>query len=321
MRNLLLFLLRYRSLLLFVALEALAGYLIVQNSTYHRAAFFNSANVHVGRLLVFQARATEYLTLKEQNTVLREENARLREQLYARQRVADSARGPANLTARADLDSVLRPGLAPRRDSTHTPFAGPLPYRLLPARVISNSVSRPDNYLTLDIGAASGVRAGMGVVGPAGVVGRVKVVSDEYATVVSLLHTKSLLGARIRRDGTIGSLRWEGGDARFATLDFVPRHVRVLPGDTIVTSGYNAVFPPGIVVGHVSRVRQEATKGFRTIQVRLATDFPRLLSVYVVESLAKPLRDTLEAHSSYGEGAAGMAAEAKDAKEVAPARR
>ncbi len=313
MRNLLLFLLRYRSLLLFLGLETLAVYLIVQNSTYHRAAFFNSANVYVGRLLVVQARATEYLTLREQNTVLRTENARLREQLYARQQVADSTRQPVSVAARADLDSVLRPGLAPRRDSTHAAFAGPLPYRLLPARVINNSIARPENYLTLDIGARQGVRVGMGVVGPAGVVGRVKVVSDEYATVVSLLHSKSLLGARIRRDGTIGSLRWEGGDARFATLDFIPRHVRVLRGDTIVTSGYNAVFPPGVVVGHVSGVQQEATKGFRTIQVRLATNFARLLSVYVIESLAKPLRDSLEARSSYGEGAAGMAAEATDA--------
>lgn len=313
MRNLLHFLLRYRSLLLFLGLEGLAVYLIVLNSSYHRAAFLNSANVYVGRLLAVQARATEYLTLREQNTVLQLENARLREQLYARQRVADSTARPTSLAARADLDSILRPGLAPRRDSTHTAFAGPLPYRLVPARVINNSVTRPDNYLTLDVGTRQGVREGMGVVGPAGVVGRVKVVSEEYATVVSLLHSKSLLGARIHRDGTIGSLRWEGGDARYATLDFIPRHVRVLPGDTIVTTGYNTVFPPGIVVGHVRRVRQEATKGFRTIQVQLATNFPRLLSVYVIESLAKPLRDSLEARSSYGEGAAGMAAEAKDA--------
>ncbi len=314
LRNLLLFFIRYRSLFLFLGLEALAVYLIVQNSTYHRAAFFNSANVYVGRLLAVQARATEYLTLREQNTILQTENARLREQLYGRQAAADTAQAPVALTTRADLDSVLRPGLAARRDSLHSTFSGPLPYRLRPARVINNSIARPDNYITLDVGARDGVRVGMGVVGPSGVVGRVKVVSDEYATVVSLLHSKSLLGARIRRDGTIGSLRWDGADARFATLDFVPRHVRVLPGDTIVTSGYNAVFPPGIVVGHVNRVQQEATKGFRTIQVRLATDFPRLLNVYVIESLAKPLRDTLEARSSYGEGAAGMAAEAKNAQ-------
>jgi rod shape-determining protein MreC len=318
LRNLLLFFLRYRSLLLFLGLEALAIYLIVQNSAYHRAAFFNSANLYVGRLLAVQAQATEYLTLREQNAILREENARLRESLYATRHVQDTTRRPATLAARADLDSVLRPGLAPRRDSLHPAFAGPLPYRLVPARVISNSVSRPDNYLTLDVGAAQGVRAGMGVVGPAGVVGRVKVVSDQYATVVSLLHSKTSMGARIRRDGTIGSLRWGGADARFAQLEFVPRHVRVLRGDTIVTSGFNAVFPPGIIIGHVQRVTQDPDKGFRTIEVRLATDFPRLLSAYVVESLAKPLRDSLESRSQYGEGAAGMAAEARQAKEGRP---
>ena len=315
MRNLLLFLLRYRSLLLFLLLEVLATYLIVQNSTYHRAAFFNSANHYVGQLLAVQAEAVEYLSLREQNDVLRTENARLHAQLYATESVLDSARRPATLAARADLDSALRPGLAPRRDSLHRAFAGALPYRLVPARVINNSVTRPDNYLTLDIGSAQGLRVGMGVVGPAGVVGRIKVVSDQYATVVSLLHSKTSVGARIHRDGTIGSLRWNGGDPRYATLDFVPRHVQVAPGDTIVTSGFNAVYPPGVLIGHVSAVRQEADKGFRTIQVRLATDFPRLLSVYVIESLAKPLRDSLEHRSGYGEGPAGMADEARQAQD------
>lgn len=313
MRNLLLFLLRYRSLLLFLGLEVLAGYLIVQNSTYHRAAFFNSANVYVGRLLVFQHEAVEYLSLKEQNATLRHENAWLREQLYAHQSVADSARRPATLAARAALDSVLRPGLAPKRDSLHPVFKGALPYRLIPARVINNSISRPDNYLTLDVGSADGVRVGMGVVGPAGVVGRVKVVSEKYATVVSLLHSKTSVGARIKRDGTIGSLRWPGNDARFASLEFVPRHVQVHHGDTIVTSGYNAVFPPGIRIGTVSALRQDPEKGFRTIRVRLATDFARLLTAYVVESRVKPLRDSLEARSSYGEGRQGMEAERKEA--------
>ncbi len=313
MRNLLQFFLRYRSLLLFLGLEVLAGYLIVRNSTYHRAAFTNSANVYVGRLLVLQHEAVEYLTLKEQNATLRRENAILRGQLYAHERFADSARSPATVMARADLDSALRPGLAPRRDSLHPPFAGRLPYRLIPARVINNSIARPDNYLTLDVGAAQGVRPGMGVVGPTGVVGRVKVVSDQFATVVSVLHSKTSIGARIRRDGTIGSLRWDGGDARFASLEFVPRHVRVIHGDTIVTSGYNAVFPPGLVIGHVSALKQDPEKGFRTIRVRLATDFARLLTAYVVESLDKPLRDSLESKSKYGEGAGGMDAEAKEA--------
>ena len=321
MRNLLLFLLRYRSLLLFLGLEGLATYLIVQNSSYHRAVFLNSANVYVGRLLAVQARAVDYLTLHRQNDVLRAENARLRQELYATVAVGDSATLPVTRTARADLDSVLRPGLAPLRDSAHAAYGGPLPYRLHPARVINNSLTRADNYLTLDVGTAQGVRPGMGVVGPAGVVGRVKVVSAEYATVVSVLHSKSMLGARIRRDGTIGSLRWDGADPRFATLEFVPRHVRVVPGDTIVTSGYNAVFPPGVLIGHVSQVQQEATKGFRTIRVRLATDFASLQTAYVVESLTKPLRDSLEARSSYGEGRAGMAAEAAEARQVKEGRR
>ncbi len=314
MRNLLLFLLRYRSLLLFLLLEGLAAYLIVQNSAYHRAAYFNSANVYIGRLLTLQSRATEYLHLREENQVLQAENARLRTELWGRQAIADSAMHPATPAARADLDSVLRPGLAARRDSLHPPFRGALPYRLIPAHVINNSITRADNFLTLDVGTDAGVRPGMGVVGPAGVVGRVKVVSAGYATVVSLLHSRSLVAARIRRNDAIGSIRWPGDNARFASLEFVPRHVEVRPGDTIVTSGYNAVFPPGVLLGFVAGVRQEPDKGFRTIRVRLATDFARLLTAYVVESLVKPLRDSLEAKSSYGEGRAGMAAESNAAQ-------
>lgn len=321
MRNLLLFLVRYRSLLLFLALEVVAGWLIVRNDGYHGAAFYNSANVYVGRALEAQHEATEYLHLKEENRALQLENARLRMDLLAFQLTRDSARLPTGAAARADLDSVLRPGLAPRRDSSHATYTGPLPYRLIPARVINNSVRRPENFLTLDVGSRQGVRPGMGVVGPTGVVGRVKVVSERYATVVSILHAKTSIGARLKRDGTIGSVQWRaqdggpGEDPRFVSLEFVPRHIQVHRGDTVVTSGYNAVFPPGIVIGRVSSVRQDPAKGFRSIQVRLAADLPRLLVAYVVESRHKPLRDSLEARSRYGEGAKGMEAEGKEATE------
>ena len=46
-----------------------------------------------------------------------------------------------------------------------------------------------------------------------------------------------------------GTLSWNGRNARFANLDELPRHVEFEKGDTIVTSGYSAIFPSGVVVG------------------------------------------------------------------------
>ncbi|MBD1398069.1 rod shape-determining protein MreC [Pontibacter sp. JH31] len=278
MRNLFAFIYRFRAFLIFVMLEALCIFLIVRYNTYQGAAVFNSANTYVGQVLEFQSGITDYFRLASVNSTLARENAALRQELMLYQ-----------LEAQADstdkLDTVF---YAPSDSSRAHPFM------LHAGRVINNSVRRTNNYLTLAAGSQDGVKPGMGVISPNGAVGRVKTVSKHYATVTSLLHSQMLISAKIKKDNTFGTIKWMGGDYRTALLDYIPLHVKPAKGDTVVTSGYNTVFPEGIMVGTISSVAKEADKSFYTIRVKLAVDFAQLSFVYVVDNPRRVEQDSLE---------------------------
>jgi rod shape-determining protein MreC len=278
MRNLFAFIYRFRAFLVFVLLEVLCVYLIVRYNTYQGAAFFNSANTYVGQVLEFQSGVTDYFRLTSINNTLAQENAALREELmrYRLQQDADST---------AALDTTF---YAPS-DTSRT-----APYILHAGRIINNSVRRMNNYLTLAAGTADGVKPGMGVVSSHGVVGRVKTVSRNYATVTSVLHSQMLVSSKIKKSDTFGTLKWTGGDYRTALLDYIPLHVNPEKGDTVVTSGFNTVFPEGMMVGTIASVEKEPDKSFYTIYVKLAVDFAQLSYVYVVENTKKDERDNLE---------------------------
>ncbi|GGF17701.1 rod shape-determining protein MreC [Hymenobacter cavernae] len=288
MRNLFAFLFRYRGILVFGLLEVLSLYLLIKNSSYQRAAFFNSANAYAGRVLETRTRIYDYFRLVDVNRGLVAENAALRQQLY---RSDLASRQPDSLAA----PPPLRPG---RRDSVllglrQLPLADP-EYLLIPARVLNNELHRVDNYITLNAGANEGVKPGMGVLAAAGVVGRVKAVSEHYATATSVLHSKTAISARIQRDDTFGSIKWLGDDPTHALLDQIPRQNLLVRGDTIVTSGYNAVFPEGILIGTIDSFVKEPDKNFWTVRVKLAVNFSNLTYVYVVSNRHKAERDTVE---------------------------
>jgi rod shape-determining protein MreC len=278
MRNLFAFIYRFRAFLIFVLLEALCIFLIVRYNTYQGAAMFNSANTYVGQVLEFQSGVTDYFRLASVNSTLAQENAVLRQELMYYRKEAES-----------DSTDLLDTTFFASNDSSKTE-----PYILHTGRVINNSVRRTNNYLTLAVGTLDGVKPGMGVISPNGVVGRVKTVSRHYATVTSLLHSQMLISAKIKKDNTFGTIKWVGGDYRTALLDYIPLHIKPEVGDTIVTSGYNTVFPEGIKIGTISKVERELDKSFYTIRVQLAVDFAQLSYVYVVENPRKPEQDSLE---------------------------
>jgi len=278
MRNLFAFIYRFRAFLVFVLLESLCVFLIVRYNTYQGAAFFNSASHYVGQVLEFQSDITDYFRLTSVNSTLASENATLRKELLQ-----------YKLAEQEESASRLDTAIYAPTDSART-----APYLLHAGRVIHNSVRRTNNYMTLSIGSAKGVQPGMGVIASNGAVGRVKTVSANYATVTSLLHSQMLVSAKIKKDNTFGTVKWQGGDYRTALLDYVPLHVKPAKGDTIITSGFNTVFPEGVLIGTISEVAKEADKSFYTIKVKLAVDFAQLSYVYVVENTRKAERDTLE---------------------------
>lgn len=139
-----------------------------------------------------------------------------------------------------------------------------------------------DNYITLDKGRADGVAPEMAVVDHNGIVGIVTVVNEHNAVAISVLNTKLHISCKVKDTDCFGSLVWDGRNARYAMLEEMPRHVEFAPGDTIVTSGFSAVFPEGIMVGTIHDYARQKDDNFYAMQVKLSTDFHQLGSVRVV---------------------------------------
>lgn len=259
MQRILLFLYRIRAFLLFLALEAIAIFLIVSNNSQQGSAAFNSANQVSGNILTTQNNVLEYFSLATVNRALVEKNATLLAELEKFKKPADSVY--------IELDSAL---------SASFQFKG--------AKVINNSLHLTQNYLTINKGESHGIKEGMGVFNEEGVVGRVKGVTKNFATVVSLLHTDLLISSKVKSSEIFGSTKWDGGDPNRAKMLYVPRHVSIKVGDEIVTSGYNAVFPEGISIGRVIDVRPGKETNYLDITLELSTDFTKISYVYLVEN-------------------------------------
>ena len=254
------FLYQIRSFLLFALLEILAVWMIVANNSPQGAAFFNSSNELVGGALQKQADVVQFFSLADANAALISENAALRQQLLSLKITPDSL----PLT----IDSTLKASFE---------FKG--------ARVIANSLRFSQNYLTLNKGAKDGIKPGMGIFNSQGAVGRVKSVSENYSVAFSVLNTSLLISAKIKSSEVFGSVQWDGGNASEVQLLYIPRHVKASKGDTVITSGYNAVFPEGILIGQISKVEvNKKDPNYLALTRKLSTDFSKLTYVYLVEN-------------------------------------
>ncbi len=259
MLRILQFLYSLRSFLLFVLLEVLAIGLIVSNNSPQGAAFFNSSNAVIGSVLKTRSDVLDFFSFAQANETLIRENARLLEQIKALKQEPDSLPIP--------LDSAFE---------AQFQFTG--------ARVISNSLRFAQNHLTLNKGSMDGLKPGMGIFNQDGIVGRVKSVSENYSVGISLLNTGLLVSSKIKSTENFGSVNWDGKSSKQAKMLYVPRHVKAQAGDTIVTSGYNAVFPEGIRIGIISSVNQGDDPNYLDILIDLSTDFSRVNYVYLVEN-------------------------------------
>ncbi len=167
-------------------------------------------------------------------------------------------------------------------------------YHYIEAHAINSSVNRVGNYITLDKGRSQGIAPEMGVVDHNGVVGIVTSVSDNYAVVISLLNPQLRISCKIKESDYTGTLQWDGEDPRYATLQEVPRHAILAIGDTIVTSGYSAIFPAGVTVGTIKKSGLKENDNFYTLQIELATRFDQLFNVQVIENREKLEQRELE---------------------------
>ena len=267
MLRLLNFLYNYRAFFIFLSLEVFCAWLWINNSQYQNTQFFNSSNRMAASIMSAAQSTREYLSLRDVNRELAEENALLRElvvQLSSKQE-----------TLIASTDTLVR-------------------FQFVSAKVINNSVAQFKNHLTINRGLDAGLAPGMAVISSAGAVGKVKSVSDHFSVVTSILNTDEQVSSVLTRTGNFGTIQWDGTDPDLVSLLYIPRHVKPEIGDSVVTSGYNAVFPEGVFIGLVKEFDLKKEALFYDLKVELAQDFRRLSYVKVVKSQLKHELDSLE---------------------------
>lgn len=271
MERLINFLYEYRAFFTFLVLELFCAWLIVENNQYQSTRFFNSSNSVAAGLLTFSQNTRDYFSLRSINDNLARENAELR-----------------TLLERSLQQQKLNPS-PPIEDTTRMNQ-----FDFISARVVNNSTNLYKNYITINKGSKDGLIPGMAVISEQGAVGKVKSVSENYAVLISLLNVDEQVSSVIKRTRHFGTVRWDGGNARFSNLLFIPRHVTPAVGDSVVTSGYNAIFPDNILVGVIREVNLNEEAMFWDVRIELAQDFGKLAFVDVIRSKLKRERDSLE---------------------------
>lgn len=258
MRTLLRFIQRYSTLLLFLLLEILAIAWMVSGTGYQRSKIVALNRQLSGTLYSWVDGAREYLSMREVNRELVRENTELRNLLETYERLTDSA------------TVIIAAG-----DSMH--------FHYVPARVVHNSVYKQYNYITLDRGKKHGVFRNMGVISDMGLVGIILGSSNNFSTVIPVINRDFRLSVKIKSNNYAGILQWDGATPLYAHLTEIPFHVELSVGDTLLTSGFSAIFPAGIHVGHIESFSLDRGN-FYDIRVRLATDYQRLFHVNVVRN-------------------------------------
>ena len=270
MRNLILLLTRNYYLLLFLSLETLSIYLVIQNNHFQRAHFLNSSNAITGNIYETFSGITDYFALKEKNKVLAEENMHLH-----------------NLLRKSVSNKIIP--LTIVKDSLYKQQ-----YVYIVAKVVNNSTHRRKNYLTLNAGSKKGIKPEMAVLSSEGIVGVVRDVSDNFCSVMSLLHESTRIPVTIKKFGENSILVWQESDEWHAKMERIPYHFKLSQGDTIVTSAYSSVFPEGIMVGTIEEFKTISGNTFYDVTVKLSTNFNRLSYVNVINNLKKDEQTQLE---------------------------
>ena len=271
MDSLLAFLKRYNYVFVFILLEIVAIIFITQNSNYQSSKLIQAGNGIAGRCYGWVSSVGDYFGLRKENDILAAENASLRAQLEA-------SYISYNMREFVKEDTVYKQR-----------------YSYTEAQVVKNSWNQRNNYIMINKGRRQGIKLDQAVISPQGIVGVVVNATDNFSTIMPVLHSNSRNSVKVQRINTNGSLVWTGGDFRYATLIDIPTTHKLRIGDTVVTSGMANDFPEGVMVGFVEKAMTERGSGFYTIKVRLATEFTKLDHVYIIDNRFKAEQDSLMA--------------------------
>lgn len=217
-----------------------------------------------------------YFSLKKENEALQKRINELQNQLAQNFQSPDTSAGIQHGDT-LKADSVLQYRKYLYREAT----------------VVNNSVHLPNNFITLHRGSLQQIRPGMVVVGPSGAIGVVLDVSDNFSTVMSMLHRQSRISAKLKKTGEMGRIEWDGANPRLVQMKDIPKGIKVQPGDTVLTSAYSD-FPADIMIGTIQKIIPEKSSNNFLLHIRPATDFSKIQHVFVIENLQKSEQEELE---------------------------
>lgn len=256
MQQIINFVIRNKTFLLFLLLFVLSLALTIQSHSYHKSKFISSTNFLTGGIYDKANSIKAYFYLKKENEILVEENNQLKSILYNYKTLNES------------LDLI---------DSS---FQGNFEFNT--AKVIKNSYSYTKNYLTIDKGSNDAVKQDLGVITSKGIVGIIDNSTKNYSRVISILNTKSRINAQLKNSNHIGSLIWNTKSPEFAQLIDISKFAPIKAGDTIITGGQSSIFPKGIPIGTIYTYAIDSNGDMYTVNVKLFNDMTNIGHVFII---------------------------------------
>lgn len=174
-------------------------------------------------------------------------------------------------------------GLVGIKDTTTFP--------LLPATIISKSLSRSQNVFTLNKGENDGIKPGMPVINDQGLVGIIYNTSGDFSIVRTLKNSELKLAVKNQRSRVDGLMKWNGSDLVIVN---VPKTYDIKPNDIIVTSDISSIIPFTIPVGKVVELTQVETGIFNEVRLTPMADLDRSENVFVIKVVQSKQKNDLE---------------------------
>ena len=265
MNTLLKLLKKYSYVLVFLMLEALAILLLNNHNYYQHSRILNTQREITAYIYDKVDGSKEYLSLKKTNEILVRENSTLR-----------------NILSDPNLNKTDLTKAEVQRLSHYTP-----------ARIVHSTVFKQLNYLTINKGRKQGVMRDMAVISEEGIVGIVLASSLNFSTILPIINRDFRLSTKIKKNNFTGILLWDGASPQQAVLNEIPYHAEIQIGDTVITSGFSAIFPEGLHVGTISDFSLKEGN-FYNIHIQLATDFNNLFHVNVIKNYLQEEQRELE---------------------------
>lgn len=247
---------------LFVVLEALAIGYYARSTYFTQARLLARSNAAAGAVHEFFAGVRRYFGLEAENRILLDRVAELEERL-------------AQYDEAANIDRLRRYMLD----------LGGSKFRVMTATVISNTINRSQNFVTINRGLRDGVTPDMALLAPGGsMLGYIIDCTDRYSVAIPLLNTSFRASGKLEGTDYFGSVYWDGVDPHSVLLGELSKYAEPKIGQRVITTGFSQFFPENVLIGWVESASMNENRTAYTVRLKLATDFARLTDIILVEN-------------------------------------